>query len=143
MPGYINAWRKEHGQICEALSQISRLNIFSEAGQKKLQELKRSLGAHLQSEDLHLYPFLKKAAETDARLKRELFLFAADMDKITGETMAFFRKQENDPKGEDIPAEFGRISALLKSRISREESLLMKEFVEVTAPAANPSGNGF
>ena len=133
MPDYIKTWHKEHVQILEALLQVLQLDIFSRAGQMKLQELKRSLEVHLKSEGQDFYPVLKKAAETDTDLRRKLFLFAADMDKIAAETMAFFRKEENDPMGKDIPAEFRRISAMIKSRISREENLLMKEFEKLTS----------
>lgn len=141
MPGYINAWRKEHGQIVAALSQVPKLDIFSEEGQAKLQELKKVLEAHLKSEEMDFYPILKKAAETDAALRRELFLFAADMDEITSEVMAFFRKQRTDPADKDLPAEFGRIAGRLKSRISREESLLMQEFEKVKNSEANHPEN--
>jgi hypothetical protein len=129
MSDYIKTWRKEHARILENLFQVIQADIFSRDGQMKLQELKRELEAHLISEDLHFYPALKKAAETDVHLRRQLFLFAADMDKITAEVKAFFRKEEADSMARDLPAEFRRISALIKSRIFREENLLMKEFV--------------
>ncbi|MFA5167635.1 MAG: hemerythrin domain-containing protein [Candidatus Omnitrophota bacterium] len=133
MSDYIKTWHKEHGQILELLLQVLQLDIFSRAGQMKLQELKRTLEAHLESEDRHFYPILKKAAETDTDLRRKLFLFATDMGKITAEVLAFFRKEENDPMGKDIPAEFRRISDMIKSRVSREESILMKEFEKLTS----------
>lgn len=138
MSGYIRTWRKEHAKILENLSQALEPGIFSRAGQMKLQELKRGLESHLINEDLHLYPALKKAAETDTHLRRELFLFAADMDKITAEVKAFFRKEENDPMAKDIPAEFHRISAMVRSRISREENILMKELEKLADPQNNP-----
>ncbi|OGX13247.1 MAG: hypothetical protein A2351_06090 [Omnitrophica bacterium RIFOXYB12_FULL_50_7] len=132
MSDYIKTWRKEHGQILEILLQVLQLEIFSRAGQMKLQELKRSLEAHLKSEDLGFYPVLKKAAETDTDLRRKLFLFAADMDKIAAEIRAFFKKVENDPMGKDIPVEFRKISDMIKSRIFREENVLMREFEKLT-----------
>lgn len=132
MYDYIKTWRKEHAKILGALLEVFQFDVSSRAGQMKLQELKRVLEAHLKSEDTDFYPVLKKAAETDADLRRELFLFAADMDKIAAETKIFFRKVEADPMDQDIPAEFHRISAMLKSRISREENLLMKAFEKLT-----------
>ena len=129
---YIKTWRREHAQILDALLSVLQLDIFSRAGQMKLQEVKRVLEVHLKSEDLCFYPVLKKAAETDVELRRELFLLAADMQKITAEVEAFFQKEEKDPLAKDIPAEFGRISGLIKSRISREENILMKEFEKLT-----------
>jgi len=132
MSDYIKTWRKEHAKILGAIIQVIGLDVFSRAGQMKLQELKRALESHLLSEDLNFYPALKKAAETNADLRRELFLFASDMDKITAEVRAFFRKEENDPMSKSIPAEFRRISVMIQSRISREENILMKELEKLT-----------
>jgi hypothetical protein len=133
MYDYIKIWRKEHALILEFLLEIPRLDIFSREGHMKLHELKRALDRHIESENQNFYPVLRKAAETDAALRRELFLFAADMDKIAAAAMAFFLRQEKDPTGVDIPAEFGKVSAMIKSRISREENILMKEFEKITA----------
>ena len=128
MLDYIKTWHKEHAKILEALVQVRQLGVFTRDGQMKLQELKRVLEAHLKSEDQKFYPVLKKAAETDAALRRELFLFAADMDKITAEVTAFFQKEERDPMGKDALAELGRIAGMIQSRILREENILMKKF---------------
>lgn len=131
MDDYIKVWRKEHARILDIISEVFQLEIFNPAGQMKLQELNRFLEAHVQSEEQNFYPVLRKAAETDPDLRRQLFLFAADMDKIAAEAKAFFQKEESNPLGENIPAEFKKISGMLKSRISREENILMKEYEKV------------
>lgn len=131
MLDYLKTWRKEHEKIQADLFEVVQLDIFSRAGKMKLQELKRVLELHLLDEDQNFYPALKKAAETDAGLRRELFLFAADMEKITAAVQAFFRKEESDPLGADIAPEFSKISAMIKSRITREENILMKEFTKL------------
>ena len=134
MSDYIQIWHKEHAKILEALTQVTELGIFSRAGQMKLQELKRAVESHLINEDLHLYPMLRKAAENDVSLRRELFLFAADMDQITGEIKAFFRKEERDPMSKDISAEFYKVLGAIRSRISREENILMKTLEKIADP---------
>ena len=134
MSDYIQLWHKEHAKILEALTELIKLDIFSRAGQMKLQELRRAVESHLTNEDLHLYPLLKKAAENDIGLRRELFLFATDMDQITGEIKAFFRREERDPMSKDIPAEFYKISCAIRSRISREENILMKTLEKLADP---------
>jgi hypothetical protein len=134
MSDYIQIWHKEHAKILEALTQVFELDVSSRAGQMKLQELKRVLESHLTNEDLHLYPMLKKTAETDIGLRRELFLFAADMDQITGEIKAFFRKEEKDPMAQDITAEFYKVAGAIRSRISREENILMKTLERLADP---------
>jgi hypothetical protein len=137
---YVKTWHKEHAQILEALLQVRILDVFRRAGQMKLQELRRILETHLKNEDRDFYPILKRAAETDAGLRRELFLFASDMERISAEIGAFFCKQKSDPMGKDIPAEFGKISAMIKSRISREENLLIKEFEKLADSPVNREG---
>ena len=59
--------------------------------------------------------------------------YVADMDKISVEIKAFFRKEERDPLDENIFAEFRRISGMIRSRITREENILMKELEKLTA----------
>jgi hypothetical protein len=134
MSDYSQTWRMEHAKILDALTEVTALGVSSRAGQMKLQELKRALESHLVNEDLHLYPMLKKAAQTDVNLRRELFLFAADMDQITAETKAFFRKEEKDPMSRDLSAEFRKISCAIRSRISREENILIKELDKLADP---------
>ncbi|MFH1800949.1 MAG: hemerythrin domain-containing protein [Candidatus Omnitrophota bacterium] len=134
MSDYIYTWRMEHARILDILTQTIKLGISNRTGQMKLQELKKALESHLTNEDLNLYPVLRKAAETDVNLRRELFLFAADMDQITMEIKAFFRKEERDPMSRDLAAEFHKISGAIRSRIAREESLLIKELEKLAAP---------
>jgi len=131
---YIHTWSTEHAKILDTLAQLIKLGVSSREGQRKLQELKEALESHLTNEDLNLYPALKKAAETDAGLRRELFLFAEEMDQITAEIKSFFRKQEKDPMAKNIPAEFHKISGAIRSRISREEDILMKELEKLADP---------
>src|SRR5664279_1737725 len=113
MLDYLKAWHKEHLKIQDDLFEVVQLDIFSRAGQMKLQELKRALETHLLDEDQNLYPALQKAAQSDADLRRQLFLFVADMEKITEQVQAFFRKEGNDPLASDIPAAFSKISAVI------------------------------
>lgn len=100
----------------------------------KLQELKQALDHHLLSERENFYSVLRKAAETDAGLRRGLFLFASDMEKITSEVQTFFQKEEADPLGTEIPVEFRRISGMIRSRVAREENILMKAFEKWAGP---------
>ena len=141
MLDYLKTWRKEHARILEDLLEVTQLGLLSRAGQIKLQELKRTLETHLLSEDEYFYPSLKKAAETDAGLRRELFLFAADMEKITREVTAFFQKEEEDPVHQDLPARFRRLSGMIQSRISREEHILMKAFEKLAGAQSLPEEN--
>jgi Hemerythrin HHE cation binding domain len=134
MSDYIHTWRMEHAKILDILTQVSKLGVSGRAGQTKLQELKRALELHLANEDLNLYPVLRKVAETDINLRRELFLFAGDMDQITAETKAFFRKAEKDPMNRDLSAAFHKVSLSIRSRIAREEDVLVKELVKLADP---------
>lgn len=125
---YKKTWHSEHEAILQALKDVSRLGILTEAGRVRLLEAKELLLAHLKSEDENLYPALRKAAETDTALKRKLDLFALDMDAIAGMTMLFFKRFDADPNAADLPEKFDDIAAMLQSRVSREENILIKEY---------------
>ena len=128
MNEFVKIWKAEHKSILRVMDEAYHHDIYSALGQTKLFELKRLLSVHLHTENENLYPCLRKAAETDAALRRLLFLFAADMDKISDAVLEYFKELEKDPHGKDLLAGFGKISSMLKSRISREENLLLKEY---------------
>ena len=112
----------------ENLGGDSRFGLESDVGQAKLRSLETCLLAHLKSESENLYPVLNLAAQSDPELKQKLDLFSKDMEKITAQALAFFAKMKNDPHAPDIAVSFKLMTALLKNRISSEESVLIGEY---------------
>jgi len=132
MDDFITIWKAEHEAIEKALAEAPKLDLTSARGKEKLLATKEILLKHLKSEDNHLYPILKQHAEENMDLKKILDTFANDMSSITKIVLSFFKKYEKDSSSKDIAADFGKMVAALKSRISREENILMKEYLKVT-----------
>ncbi len=55
---------KEHSEIFADLTEANNLGIITKEGQSKLFAAKADLLVHLKNEDEHLYPILRKEAET-------------------------------------------------------------------------------
>jgi len=121
-------WHAEHVAVLKALAEIPVLGLESDAGQAKLRSLEACLLAHIKSESENLYPVLNRAAQSDPELKRKLDLFSGDMDKITTQAFDFFAKMKNNPYAPDRAVSFKLMTALLKNRISSEESVLIGEY---------------
>ena len=117
----------EHVAIVGVLGQVKELGIGSAEGRAKLLAAKASFMAHLRREDTELYPVLRKAAESNPRLKQTLDTFASDMDKISKETLQFFEKYAGGA-GPDFAKDFGMLFATLGARTRREENILYQEY---------------
>lgn len=127
-PDYKKQWHEEHEMILRALNLVSELGVLTEAGSAKLLEAKALLLGHLKSEEANLYPVLQRGAEKDPALKRTLDLFSLDMEAIAGMAMFFFKRFEEDPKAPSLPEKFAEVCVMLRSRVSREEAILIKEY---------------
>lgn len=74
---------------------------------------------------------MRKAAETNEGLRLLLRDFAKDMEGISAFAMKFFDKYNFGGSGIEFGRDFGTLTATLKSRISREETILYKEYDKV------------
>ena len=128
MKNYMEKWKEEHVAIENALATAVELDICSKEGQKKMGEVKSLIVKHLQSEDDSLYPLLRRAAKEDVFLQKMIDLFAMDMEEISGKIGKFFEEYEKNPEDDIFDSKLGRIIDILKTRITREESIFMKEY---------------
>lgn len=94
-------------------------------------DAKAGLLAHLKKEDEQLYPKLHSAAKSDPALQRTLDIFASEMDVISKDALAFFKKYGSGGSGLDFSRDFGRLFAKLGQRIRAEETMLYKKFDEL------------
>ncbi len=131
VPEFEKAWKSEHAAIATVLEAIPKLDIASARGKERLLAAKEMILDHLRNEEQHLYPPLRKRAMDHQELQWILDVFAKDMDEVTRTVLSFFRKYEKNPSAVDIPADFGRMVAVLKDRISREENVLIKEYARL------------
>jgi hypothetical protein len=131
MSKLVEELKKQHVAILQIFGEIQSLGIESKEGQAKMQAAKTGLLAHLGKEDKEFYPVMRKAAETDNRLRMLLRDFAQDMEKISGFALKFFDKYAGGGSGIEFAKDFATLASTLKSRISREETILYKEYDEI------------
>lgn len=120
--------RNEHASIVNIFGKIKGLGITSKEGRDELRLVKNALLAHLKAEDEQLYPILKEEARKNSALKSTLDMFASDADTVTKEALRFFDKYSVGGSGIEFAEDFGRLYALLSSRISKEENILYPEY---------------
>ena len=117
-----------HFSISVDICAVNRLGISTNEGKSKLLAAKQGLLAHLKKEDDQLYPVLNEAAEQDPDLRRTLDTFAKDMKVVSGGALEFFAKYAGGGSGLEFARDFGRLYAVLGSRVRREESVLYAEY---------------
>ena len=131
MSKLIDELKQQHTEIADTLRKVTSIGVTSERGQKILLAAKSNLLAHLNKEDRELYPVLQKAAESNAKLKVTLELYAKDMDKISKAALEFFEKYSTGGSGLEFARDFGKIQRALHQRIRNEESTLYKKYDEL------------
>ena len=133
MPRLVEDLKKEHSLIIGILDEVRRIGIGSEEAKDKLLSAKRGFLEHLKKEDDKLYPALKKAAETDEKLKRELTVLKEDLQEISKFVLGFFEKYSKGAvSGLDFARDFGQLFAKLGSRIKKEENILYNAYDRMT-----------
>lgn len=128
MSRLIEQLKSEHAAIVSVLGQVKELGIGSKDGRAKLLAAKASFLAHLRKEDAELYPVLRKAAESNPRLKQTLDTFAKDMDQVSKDTLQFFEKYSREGADNDFAKDFGTLFATLGARTRREENIIYQEY---------------
>ncbi len=131
MSKLVNELKKEHSVIAETLTNVKKLGVTSEEGQKTLLAAKSGLLAHLKKEDEQLYRVLNNAAESDVNLKQTLIMFAKDMDEISKGALEFFDKYSTGGSGLEFAMDFGKLYATLSARIRKEETILFQKYDEL------------
>ncbi len=110
------------------LKEVKRLGIHSKEGQSKLMSAKGVLLDHLKSEDEQLYPVLKKEAEHNRKLKRELDMFAMEPEYVSRVVEEFFDTYSEGVTSKDFAINFESLFAALHARITHEEEALYREY---------------
>lgn len=132
----IEELKKDHAVIFDCLDRAKELGINTAEGQKSLLAAKSSLLGHLAKEDGWLYPLLRRAAEADNRTKSLLDAFARDMEGVSKAATDFLNKYAGGGSGIDFARDFGRFFITLKMRMTKEESILYREFEKLASPVA-------
>jgi hypothetical protein len=109
----VETLKKQHTAIIETLAKAKTSGLVTAEGYQHLSVAN---------------PRLKQLAETDPNLHSTLDLFARDMERVTALAIQFFDKYDKVSTNNDFIQDVGTLIALLNFRISREETLLYKEY---------------
>jgi hypothetical protein len=115
--------KKEHTVIIDNLRNMKKLNLHTREGQLELLSAKNDILAHIKNEDENFYPFLKKTAELNDRLRDTLNAFDKDMAVISKYTLDFFESIFTD-EVIDLELALERFIEVHTTRIKREEAIL-------------------
>lgn len=129
MSGYIHSWKAEHKAILESVEAATMADIRSKTGAKEMRKVRDMVLMHLKSEDEVLYPALKEMARKNISIGDLLEIFKKEMDELAPKVLDFFKTYEDNPLDKDIPSRWDGIVSLLKARIEREETVLMKNII--------------
>ncbi len=122
---------KEHSQIFADFTEANRLGIITKEGRRKLFAAKADLLKHLKKEDEHLYPILRKEAESNKNLEIILNTFSSEMENISKSVLRFIDKYSNGVLDSMYVDSFESIFATLGERIKKEESIIFAEYEKI------------
>ncbi len=128
MSALIEEFKREHAKIIAMLNEVKELGILSRQGQARLMSAKKSLLAHLKKEDELLYPVLRKEAERNKSLKKEVAMFTMDPEYVSRVVSEFFDKYSGGETDEGFSINFESLYAALSARIRNEEDALYEEY---------------
>ena len=131
MSALIEEFKREHAKIIAMLNEVKELGILSKEGQTKLMSAKAHLLAHLKKEDELLYPVLRKEAERNKSLKKEVDMFTIYPEYVSRVVSEFFDKYSGGEIDENFSINFESLLAALSARIRNEEDALYKEYEEI------------
>lgn len=123
----IEELKKEHSFIIDTLNKSRKHGVDTERGQNEILSVKDTILAHIRKEDEEFYPVIKKAADSNQRLKELLTEFDKDMNEISRYSIEFFG-HEDAIAGSDLAIELEKFIVILERRILREETFLFAEF---------------
>ena len=129
--------KKEHTVIIDNLRNMKKLNLHTREGQLELLSAKNDILANIKNEDGNFYPFLKKTAKPNDRLRDTLNAFDKDMAVISKYTLDFFDSIFTD-EGMDLELSLERFIEVHTTRIKREEVIL---YAKCGSATSNLSGN--
>ena len=123
----IDKLKLQHVQILNLLEEARLIGISTDEGKKKLHQGKQLILEHLKLEDEQLYPKLKQMEST----RNLAQMFSDEMKNLASLVQEFFNKYEKGSSSDlELAMLLGKVTANLKLRISKEETLLYKQYVE-------------
>ena len=113
IPGLLH----DHAQMREMLESVRRQGVSTAEGQRLLKQARQLIVAHLQREDVMLYPALRGCADTQTLANT----YANEMQELSREILAFFDGMEGERNELVFARGFGKVLGALNKRWTREE----------------------
>ncbi|QWV95088.1 hemerythrin domain-containing protein [Geomonas oryzisoli] len=134
MARLIDELKKDHVAIEDMLNRVKDTSITNKEAHRLLLAAQSTLLAHLRKEDAQLYPVLNRAAQADQGLKRTVDFYAKDMEEISSNAVAFFKKYSADDAPIDIEfaKALGRLFATISRRLRSEENTLYAAYEKLS-----------
>lgn len=132
MTDLIGSLKAEHGELKALLDHVKSLGIGTAEGRAALNSARDLFQKHLAHEDRAFYPAFLAASAKNPHAARMAKQFADEMTVISRDIMAFFDKYRSGGSGLEYARDFGKLSAALFLRWSKEENILYARFAELS-----------
>lgn len=136
MTDLVRSLKREHEQLKDLLDRVKILGIGTEEGRRTLRAARQVFLDHIAHEDREFYPAFLAVSAGKPDAERMAAQFAAEMTAVSKEILAFFDRYKNGGSGLEYARDFGRLSAALFLRWSKEESILYTRYAELAATRA-------
>lgn len=127
----IDELKKQHSEIFAELKEADDLGVVTKEGRDKLLSTKADLLAHLNKEDEHLYPVLRKEARRNKQMENILDSFSSEMENISRSALGFFEKYSDGVIDSKYVETFETLYSTLNARMKNEESVLFAEYEKI------------
>ena len=121
----------DHAKLLSKLDAIRRRGSVDTEGQGLLLEVRSMLIAHLEKEEKHFYPVMRKEAENNENLRETLQIMGTEMEVISAKALSMI---DGWLAGEGLVSftnNFESFHSLLADRIRREEHSLYSKFIKL------------
>ncbi|MFV3076265.1 hemerythrin domain-containing protein [Niveispirillum fermenti] len=128
--------KDDHAELKRVLEDVRRQGIGTPDGQRTLLAARDLFIDHIRRENEEFYPDYRRLALRDPVRAAMAEQFSAEMVELGGRVLAFFDKYRDGGSGLEFAVDFGRMSALLQSRLHKEEAILYARYEEMASRTA-------
>lgn len=121
----------DHAILLSKLDAIRRRGTVDSEGQALLIEVRSFLVTHLEKEEMHFYPDMRKAAETNENLRETLQIMGTEMEAISAKALTMIDGWLAGEGLVSFTSNFESFHSLLADRIRREEHSLYSKFLKL------------
>ena len=122
----------EHSTLIKILNSLNVDEGLSLKNREQLAKFKVAFYKHQEKEESEFYPVMRKAAESNASLKKLLTVMGEEMDEISQKFLSFWNLWMASKGAESFRKDFSTLTSILAARIQREEHSLYARFLKLT-----------